>query len=80
MKIQKTIWKARGNRHATVPGAKLKPRSIQYESVIPPVIRAPSIMTSLPLLCDRDVSDCQVGTVDVLPPFPRPVMMRPTMR
>lgn len=47
---------------------------------MPPVMRAPSIMTSWPRRCDLDVSDCHVGTVDVFRPFPMPVMMRPTMK
>ena len=61
-----TIWKAMGKRHAASDGSrKKKPKSIQYEIITPKTINDPSIMTIWPRRCDFDVSDCQVGTVDV---------------
>jgi hypothetical protein len=99
IRIQKKHWKAIGNRQATEPAVKEKPRSTQLlitkypalvislqfvghrvgHILIPPAIKAPSIITSLPRLWAFDVSDCHVGTVEVFPPFPIPVMMRPIM-
>ena len=56
------------------------PKSIQYERQTPPVIKAPSIITSIPRLWDLLHSLCQVGTVDVFRPFPIPVTIRPAMK
>jgi hypothetical protein len=65
----KKIWKAIGNRQDTVLGSrKENPKSIQYDKQIPPVIIAPSIITIFPRLCDLEVSDAQVGTVEVFMP------------
>lgn len=77
----KKIWKASGKRHETVLGSKYEnPRSSQYDKQIPPVIIAPSIITIFPRLCDLDVSEAHVGTVDVFIPLPKPVMILPTIR
>jgi len=58
-----------GKRQDMLEGSKKeKPKSSQYESMTPPVIKAPSIMTICPRLWDFDVSDCHVGTVDVFMP------------
>jgi len=65
----KKIWKAMGKRQDTVLGSrKEKPKSTQYERQMPPVIMAPSIMTIFPRLCDLEVSDAHVGTVEVFMP------------
>ena len=46
---------------------------------IPPVIRAPWIITSIPRRWDFEHSDCHVGTVDVFRPLPKPVMILAVM-
>ena len=58
-----------GKRQDTVLGSrKENPKSTQYERQMPPVIIAPSIMTIFPRLCDLEVSDAHVGTVEVFMP------------
>ena len=46
---------------------------------MPQVIMAPSIITNMPRRWAREHSDCQVGTVEVLMPLPKPVTHRPMM-
>jgi hypothetical protein len=65
----KKIWKAIGKRQDTVLGSRREnPKSTQYDKQMPPVIIAPSIITIFPRLCDLEVSDAHVGTVEVFMP------------
>jgi hypothetical protein len=77
----KMIWNPIGNLYAIVLGSRNeKPKSSQYDKQMLPVISAPSIIAIIPLRCALEVSDCQLGTVDVLIPLPTPMTTRPTMK
>lgn len=70
---------AKGNLHAIDPEVNDMPNDIQSASERPVPQYMPNEDTWEPLLVAVESSDCQAGTVAIIPPVPKPVTMRATM-